>query len=46
MKKHLQYADAPDENKNSSITQFIQNLTVAGFGEVVGQFAQYLFSLV
>lgn len=43
---YLQYTDAPDENKNSRITQFIQNLTVAGFGEVVGQVAQYLFSLV
>lgn len=43
---YLQYSNDTIDNKNSRITKFIQKLTVAGFGAVVGQVAQFLFNLV
>lgn len=43
---YLQRTKASPAAKNSRISEFIQALTSAGFGAIVGEIAKYLFSLV
>lgn len=42
----LQNADETSSSKNLKINKFIEKLLMAGFGEIVGEIARFLFNLV